>query len=292
MPDSTPMMQQYKRIKSRYGDAILFFRLGDFYEMFNRDAKEVSSLLNLTLTKRHGIPMCGIPYHAANSYIPRLLRAGRKIAICEQIGVPEKGKGIVDREVIEIVTPGTVTEEEYLDRHKNNYLVSIGSAKGSIALCFIDLSTGECAVREFPDQPNDELIREELSRLEPTEVLIQESMLEERRSLARFFEGKSNIVINRYPDWSYDIESSYSLLKRFFGLQNLKGFGFNDHDPVLAACGVLFEYIEENSRQVSSHIRTIKRVVEQDYVGIDEATQKNLEIVTNMDDRSKNYTLL
>jgi DNA mismatch repair protein MutS len=120
MADQTPMMQQYKRIKSQNRDAILFFRLGDFYEMFDRDAKEVSHILNLTLTKRNGIPMCGIPYHAAHSYIPRLLRAGRKIAICEQTTAPEKGKGIVEREVIEIVTPGTITEEEYLDQHKNN----------------------------------------------------------------------------------------------------------------------------------------------------------------------------
>ncbi len=296
MAEQTPMMQQYKRIKSQNRDAILFFRLGDFYEMFDRDAKEVSHLLNLTLTKRNGIPMCGIPYHAAHSYIPRLLRAGKKIAICEQTTAPEKGKGIVEREVIEIVTPGTITEEEYLDQHKNNYLVSIGSyssdSYSGIAMCYIDISTGECAVRDFPFQPNDELLREELSRLDPTEVLLQESLLEQRNALARFFDGKSHIVLNRYPDWTYDAESSYEHLLRFFRVQNLKGFGFKKNDPLLIACGVLFEYIEENAKHAAGHIRSISHIQPQQYVGLDEATQKNLELVYNMADRSRSYTLL
>src|SRR6056297_3843739 len=292
MAEQTPMMQQYKRIKSQNSDAILFFRLGDFYEMFDRDAKEVSHLLNLTLTKRNGIPMCGIPYHAANSYIPRLLRAGKKIAICEQTTAPEKGKGIVEREVIEIVTPGTITEEEYLDQHKNNYLVSIGAHHHGIALCYIDISTGECAVRDFPFQPNDELLREELSRLDPTEVLLQESLLEKRNALARFFDGKPHIVLNRYPDWTYDAENSYEGLLRFFGVKNLKGFGFEKNDPVLSACGVLFEYVEENSKHAAAHIQSIIRIQPQEYVGLDEATQKNLELVSNMTDRSRSYTLL
>jgi len=292
MADESPMMRQYKRIKSQNSDAILFFRLGDFYEMFNRDAKEVSQLLNLTLTKRNGIPMCGIPYHAANSYIPRLLRAGKKIAICEQTTLPEKGKGIVEREVVEIVTPGTITEEDYLDQHKNNYLVSIGSFKQGIALCYIDISTGECGVRDFPFQPNDELVREELSRLDPTEVLLQESLLEQREALARFFDGKSHIVLNRYPDWTYDSAGSYEHLLRFFGVHNLKGFGFEENDPVLSACGVLFEYIEENAKHAAAHIRSIRRIQSQAYVGLDEATQKNLELVSNMTDRRRSYTLL
>src|SRR6056297_1709048 len=292
MAEQTPMMQQYKRIKSQNSDAILFFRLGDFYEMFNRDAKEVSHLLNLTLTKRNGIPMCGIPYHAANSYIPRLLRAGKKIAICEQTTLPEKGKGIIEREVVEIVTPGTITEEDYLDQHKNNYLVSIGSFKQGIALCYIDISTGECGVRDFPFQPNDELVREELSRLDPTEVLLQESLLEQREALARFFDGKSHIVLNRYPDWTYDSAGSYEHLLRFFGLQNLKAFGLEVNDPVLSACGVLFEYIEENAKHAAAHIRSIRRIQSHSYVGIDEATQKILELVANMTDHSRSYTLL
>src|SRR6056297_3237009 len=122
MADESPMMRQYKRIKSQNSDAILFFRLGDFYEMFNRDAKEVSSLLNLTLTKRNGIPMWGIPYHASQGYIARLLKAGKKIALCEQISLPTGGKGIAERDIVEIITPGTVFDEDFLESKRNNYL--------------------------------------------------------------------------------------------------------------------------------------------------------------------------
>mgnify|MGYP000467188976 CR=1 FL=1 len=292
MVEETPMMRQYKRIKSRYSDTILFFRLGDFYEMFHRDAQEVSRLLNLTLTKRNGVPMCGIPYHAAHSYIPRLLRAGKKIAVCEQTSNPEKGKGIVDREVVEIITPGTVTEEEYLDQDRNNYLVSIGSHSRGIALCYVDLSTGDCAVRDLPFQEQDQILREELSRLEPSEILIQESLLEEREGLSRYLQSRSKVVLNRYPDWSFDGEASYGFLKRFFDLQNLKGFGFQENDPALMACGVLFEYIQENSQHVISHIRGIRRLEDQSYIGLDEATQKNLELTKNLNDHGSSYTLL
>jgi len=292
MSDLTPMMKQYRRIKSQQSDAVLFFRLGDFYEMFDRDAKEVSHLLNLTLTKRNGTPMCGIPYHAANSYIPRLLRAGKKIAICEQTSIPGKGKGIVDREVVEIITPGTVTEEDFLDQHKNNYFVSIGAMKNGLSLCYIDLSTGECAVRTLPSRPNDELLTEELYRLDPSEILLQESLIEERPGLTRFLDGRPGIVINRYPDWMFDAGNSYEYLKRFFGMQNLKGFGFEENDPVLTGTGALFEYIEENSRQVMHHIHRIVRIDDRHFVGLDEATQKNLEIVASMNNQGSTYSLL
>ena len=162
MADATPMMRQYRKIKGQHGDAVLFFRLGDFYEMFDRDAVMVSSLLNLTLTHRNGLPMCGIPYHSAHTYIPRLLRHGKKIAICEQTSLPEKGKGIVDREVVEIITPGTVTEEEYLDRNRNNFIVSLGAGSRELSLAAIDLTTSEFTVRSFPFEDQDGNVREEL----------------------------------------------------------------------------------------------------------------------------------
>ena len=292
MSEHTPMMKQYRRIKSRHSDAILFFRLGDFYEMFDRDAKEVSHLLNLTLTKRNGTPMCGIPYHAVQSYIPRLLKAGKKIAICEQTSLPEKGKGIVDREVVEIVTPGTVTDEDFLDHNKNNYLVAIGTIHGDTILSYLDLSTGECAVKLIPQKNHDEILREDLSRLSPTELLLQESLLENHHQLSRYLEDRSGLIINRYPDWMFDTENSYQRLLRFFETSNLKGFGFKENDPLLLSTGVLFEYVEENSKQIIQHIDKIQKIEEQNYVGLDEATQKNLEIVTNMNDNSSRYSLL
>ncbi|HSV56011.1 MAG TPA: DNA mismatch repair protein MutS, partial [Magnetospirillaceae bacterium] len=150
MADSTPLMDQYRRIKSAHRDEILFFRLGDFYEMFERDAVEVSALLNLTLTRRQGAPMCGIPYHAARSYIARLLKSGRKVAVCEQTAAA--GRGLMDREVVEVITPGTALEEDYLDRRSNNYLVSIGRCRGLLGVAYVDVSTGEfCAFSEARD---------------------------------------------------------------------------------------------------------------------------------------------
>ena len=145
MEETTPMMAQYRRIKERFADSILFFRLGDFYEMFDKDAHEASSLLDLTLTQRAGVPMCGIPYHAAPSYISRLLAAGKKVAICEQTAQP--GKGLMDREVREVITPGTVLDDSYLARNANNYLLALGRTGEWLSLAYADLSTVSSAPR-------------------------------------------------------------------------------------------------------------------------------------------------
>ncbi|MFP4619108.1 MAG: DNA mismatch repair protein MutS [Spirochaetaceae bacterium] len=292
MAETTPMMRQYRKIKEKHGDAVLFFRLGDFYEMFDRDAVMVSALLNLTLTHRNGLPMCGIPYHSSRTYIPRLLKHGKKIAICEQTSLPEKGKGIVDREVVEVITPGTVTEEEYLEGNRNNFIVSLGAGPRGISLAALDITTGEFTVRLLEAEEHDETLREELSRLDPSEVLIQESLLEERRGIARYFSGLSGTMVNRYPDWYFDVESSYRRLLRQFSVHNLKGFGFSEEDPHLLSCGVLLDYLEENSKHILSHISSLKRIEEDMFMGLDEATQKNLELTKNLSDRSEHYTLL
>ncbi|MDR1625563.1 MAG: DNA mismatch repair protein MutS, partial [Spirochaetia bacterium] len=160
MTKDTPMMTQYARIKQMHKDAVLFFRLGDFYEMFGPDAREVSTLLGLTLTQRQGNPMCGIPYHASRSYIARLLKAGKKIAICEQISLP--GKGLVDREVVEVITPGTVVDEDYLDREQNNYIVSAAEAAKGLSFAAVDVSTGDFSATWFPAQTRAEGLRKEL----------------------------------------------------------------------------------------------------------------------------------
>jgi DNA mismatch repair protein MutS len=286
------MMSQYRSIKQTHQDAILFFRLGDFYEMFDRDAREVSSLLNLTLTKRNGVPMCGIPYHSSHLYIPRLLRHGKKIAICEQTSLPEKGKGIVDRKVVEIISPGTVTEEDYLEANRNNFIVSLAAAAQEIVLASIDISTGDFQVRSFPFEPNDEKVREEFLRLDPSEVIIQESLLEERPGLARVMDTGRKRMVDRYPDWSFDLQAAETTLKRIYRVTSLKGFGFRDGDPRLVSSGVLLEYVEENSQSILSHLRRPKLVHSDQYVGLDEATQKNLELVYNLADRTTSYTLL
>jgi len=288
MAEKTPMMRQYMSIKEKHKDAVLFFRMGDFYEMFRSDAEDVSRLLNLTLTKRHGIPMCGIPYHAAQNYIGRLLNAGRKIAICEQISLPKKG--IAERDVVEIITPGTVVDETFLDKRSNNYLAAIGVVSKIMTFSYVDLSTGEFLAASCPSSHHEEFIRKEISRLSPREILIQESLMD--RAYFRSLMDRNNLVLNRIPDWLFDTESSYRHLTDQFKVANLKGFGFASDDPSLAAAGVLLDYLKDTARHYLSHLGGLSKYSEDQFVSLDDATQKNLELVRNMDDGSSSFTLL
>lgn len=292
MPDITPMMLQYRRIKSQNRDAVLFYRLGDFYEMFESDAQEVSHILNITLTSRHGIPMCGIPYHASGNYIPRLLKAGKKIAICEQTSKPKKGKGIVDREVVEIITPGTVIEENYLNGNHNNYIVSIGRTGNFISLVFLDLSTAEFGATSIDFNERESKLKKELFSLSPSEVIIQESLLEEDPVTNRLIAEKPDLLINRYPDWKYDFESSFRAITTQLGVSSLKAFGLNRKSPEIFAASVLLEYIDSTSKTILPHIQSINIYSDSDYMGMDEATQKNLEILRNLHDNTENFTLV
>jgi DNA mismatch repair protein MutS len=292
MSEMTPMMRQYRRIKEKYHDAVVFFRLGDFYEMFERDAAEVSAILGLTLTARHGVPMCGIPYHAFNTYVPRLLKAGRKIAVCEQVSLPENGKGLAEREVVEVLTPGTILEEDYLDRSRNNYLMALGTFGDRVSLSYADVSTGEFAATSFSFEERSEKLRREMMRLSPSEVLVQESFLEEDEILGRILNGQDNLYVNRFPDWSFDLKLSRDRVLGQLGVVNLHGFGIEDDDPALFSCGVLLEYLEDNARSALPQVKDFRVYTDNDFLGLDEATQRNLEIVRNMHDGGKQYTLL
>ncbi len=286
------MMRQYKRIKQSHTDSILFFRLGDFYEMFLTDAKEASSILNITLTKRHNIPMCGIPYHAAHGYIARLLKAGKKIALCEQIKLPEGGKGIAEREVVEVITPGTVVDEDFLEKDKNNYLLSAGIYKKHLSIAYTDLSTGEFFASKFPSSQCLEILKRELLRLSPGEVLIQQSMLEDNDAIARLFGEQDRLPVNRFPDWNFDIDNSARLLKDQFKLHSLKGFGIEDDDPAVFSCGIILEYLSDTARSRLPHIRNLRVINDNDYLSIDESSLRNLEITGNLQDGSRRYSLL
>jgi DNA mismatch repair protein MutS len=171
---SSPMLEQYRRIKRDHQKDVLFFRLGDFYEMFAEDALEISALLNLTLTSRNGLPMCGIPYHAARSYIARLLKHGKKIAICEQLSEPGKGQKIIDRQVVEVITPGTTVDEDYLDRGSSNYLAALAASGSFLSFAYIDLAAGSFYATSFPLENSSERLRQELERLQAQEMLVQE----------------------------------------------------------------------------------------------------------------------
>ena len=289
MPDTTPMMRQYARIKSDHRDALLFFRLGDFYEMFRDDAKEASHLLGLTLTSRQGVPMCGVPYHAARTYIARLLRAGRKVAICEQVKLPI-GKGLADREVIEVVTPGTITEDEYLDASRNNYLVGTARIGETLSIAYLDLSTGELGISSSPAEQAVVSIRRIVARLQPRELIVQQSLLEDDR-IARAID-ESEALVNRYADWQFDLESAHRKIREILGVRNLKAFGVADDAASPLAAGALIDYVAETAGPVLSHVRTLSAESDDKYLGLDESTIRNLELVANLQDGSVRYTLL
>lgn len=295
MADGTPLMEQYRKIKSEYQSEILFFRLGDFYEMFYSDAIEVSGLLNLTLTHRNGEPMCGIPYHASHSYIARLLKLGKKIAICEQL-TPPGAKGIIERKVVEVITPGTILDSDFLDSKSGNFLSCVAGNDNFLSYSFVDLSTGEFLASACTDPKNlSEWLHRELERTNPSEVIIQQSLLEKRdieRIISDISSSGKKCVINRYPDWSFSFDASFERLTRQLKVASLKGFGLHEKSPEIFSIGTLLDYLEQAVKTDLSHIRKLRVYNENTFVGLDESTQKNLELVKNLHDGSSSFTLL
>ncbi|MCL2765563.1 MAG: DNA mismatch repair protein MutS [Treponema sp.] len=287
----SPMIEQYRRIKKQQEGNILFFRLGDFYEMFAEDAIEVSSLLNLTLTSRTGLPMCGVPYHAARSYIARLLKLGKKVAVCEQLTPPGK-KGVIQRDVVEIITPGTTVDEDFLEKGSSNYLCCLARAQkdNSLSFSYIDLSTGEFYSTSFSEK--DEILCQELERLSIKEMLVQESLLEEEKDVAAAIYERSGLVLNRWADWLFDPVQAKARLEKQFGLANLKSFGLEDDSAEIISAGALLDYIDTTSKSMLLHIRTLKIYHDSEYMGIDEASQRNLELICNQREGGLRFSLL
>ena len=264
------MLEQYRRIKHDHRGEVLFFRLGDFYEMFFEDALEVSALLNLTLTSRAGQPMCGVPYHASHSYIARLLKLGKKIAVCEQ--VTEPGKGLMDRKVVEVITPGTTIDEEYLDKGSSNYLACLASAGLYLSFSYIDLSIGDFYATSFPLNVAGVKVRQELERIQAKELIIQESLLNEYPVIAKAAEERGNLVINRWADWLFDTGRSREKLEKQFGAASLKGFGLSPDSPEIVSSGALLDYLDDTARSLLPHVRSVKIYSDSEFVGIDEST--------------------
>jgi len=288
----TPAVRQYRRIKSEHPDAILFFRMGDFYEMFESDAREASAILDLVLTKRAQLPMCGIPYHAAPAYIGRLLKEGRKVAICEQVGSLKKGCKVMEREVTEVISPGTAVVEDYLDKNSNNYLLAVGKAGDVYSLSYLDLSTGEFCAAGFGESEKFDFFRKELFRLMPGEILIQDSLYTDDSDFALIINNYKKVIINRFPDWQFNLSSSVEILRQQFNVINLKGFGFEDNSPELLSAGVILNYIHETSRSLLPHITSINRFDSSSFMYMDESSLRNLEILRNIQDGSSRYTLM
>ncbi|MDR1024914.1 MAG: DNA mismatch repair protein MutS [Treponema sp.] len=283
------MRDQYQRIKHDHPGEVLFFRLGDFYEMFAGDALEISALLGLTLTSRNGLPMCGIPCHAARTYIAKLLRHGKKVAICEQVSEP--GKGLIERRVVEVVTPGTALDEDYLDKGSANYLGSLALYRDVMGLACIDISSGDFRATSFPRDSAGRL-RQEFERLQIRELIVQESLLEEKGGVARAILERPNLVLNRWADWLFDRDRSRERLCRQFKVSNLRSFGLEDDSVELLAAGALLDYLDDTAKSTIPHVRSIVVYRESEYAGIDESTQRNLELTRNLHDGDSRYSLL
>jgi DNA mismatch repair protein MutS len=273
------MMQQYRSVKKDHPDSILFFRLGDFYEMFFEDAQKASGILSIALTAReagpgHKAPMCGIPFHAAESYIAKLLSAGLKVAICEQVEDPKLARGIVKREVIRTITPGTVVEASAIADKKNNFLASVSKMRERFGLSFLDVTTGEFQITE---PSNTEEVIRELVRQSPCECLMARSL--EADLYPQISRELPRVMVTFVEDWKYDLETCRNLLREHFHTQSLDGFGCRDMDSGVIASGIALNYVKETLGNRVDHVTRLVSYQRSDYVLLDKTSQRNLELL-------------
>ncbi|NBS16456.1 MAG: DNA mismatch repair protein MutS [Gammaproteobacteria bacterium] len=266
-------MQQYLRIKAEHPERLLFFRMGDFYELFYDDAQRAAKLLDITLTARGEsagapIPMAGLPYHAAEGYLARLVRLGESVAICEQIGDPQLAKGPVERRVVRIVTPGTVTEEALLEDRRDNLLVAVAATGSSLGLAALDLAGGRFIVEQLASM---DTLFSELERLNPAELLVSEAEALPSAILQR--RGTT-----RRPSWHFEAESARRLLIRHFNVHDLTAFGCQNMPATLAAAGALLEYVKETQQSALPHIEGMRLERHEDLIALDAASRRNLEL--------------
>ena len=288
MTDLTPMMRQYKAIKREHEDAILFYRMGDFYEMFYDDAKVAAPILDIALTARQGMPMCGVPYHAAQAYLDKLLAAGKRVAVCDQIEDPKKARGVVKRAVTRVVTPGTVIGSEALPAKANNYIASIAQGDGRFGFATLDVTTGEFRVIELPGRP---ALLDELLRVAPTECLLAQS-LAEREAIAASLDGLLLTVWTPLEDWVFDHDSCFALLTDHFRTHSLDGFGCVGMRPGVCAAGALLGYVVDTLNQPLDHVRALTPYSTDEHMLIDPLSLRNLEVIEPMRGTSKHATLL
>lgn len=279
------MMQQYLRIKSDYPDMLLFYRMGDFYELFFDDAKRAAQLLDLTLTHRgqsadKPIPMAGLPYHAVENYLARLLKKGESVAICEQIGDPATSKGPVERQVTRIITPGTVTDEALLDAKKDNLLLALHQHRHKTGMAWVDLSSGRFHLLELDEEHH---LKAELNRLQPAEILVQES--------SKLYDYCSESTVKSRPGWEFSPDSALKQVREQFSVTDLSAFGEQEHPTALIAAGALLAYLQTTQKQALPHLTSMILENSQDYLQLDAATQKHLELIENVHGGS-NHTLL
>ncbi|MBT2144677.1 MULTISPECIES: DNA mismatch repair protein MutS [unclassified Rhodanobacter] len=283
----TPFMRQYLSAKAEHPDVLLFFRMGDFYELFYDDARKAARLLDITLTQRGQsggapIPMAGVPYHAVENYLARLVRLGESVAICEQMGDPALAKGIVERKVVRIVTPGTVTDAALLEERRDNLLLAIAAGThGAYGLAWVDLSSGRFLLSEAP---NAEALAAELARLQPAETLVGEDVAWPK--LVSALPG-----LRKRPPWHFDGDAAKRELNRFFGTRDLGGFGVDKLPLAVAAAGCLLGYVEETQKSALPHLTGMAVESASETIALDAATRRNLELDTHPSGRTE-HTLL
>ena len=291
MAKQTPMMTQYLRIKAEHQDAILLFRMGDFYEMFFDDAVTASRVLGLTLTARskekgEKIPLAGVPHHAIDGYVKKLILAGHRVAICDQLEDPKQAKGIVDRGVTRVITAGTLTDDLLPDQRASNYLAAVCPRKKECGLAWVDLSTGRFFVEEVPANR----LSDELARIAPAECLYPEGLRAKNSALIREI-GQASTGEAR-PDWVFDKRNALKALHKHFEVASLDGFGCGDLGPGACAAGAVIEYLNETQRTSLQHIDRIERFVDTQHLLIDRATKRSLELVTTMRTGERRGSLL
>ena len=263
----SPMMQEYLKTKEEYKDCILFYRLGDFYEMFFDDALLVTKELELTLTgKDCGLkeraPMCGIPYHAAETYINRLIERGHKVAICEQVEDPKKAKGLVKREVIRIVTPGTTLDATSLDEGKNNYLMSIVSVEDRFGCAIADITTGDCFLTEMASAQK---LLDEINKFTPAEIICNDAFYMSGVDVDDL-KNRLKICVFSLDSWYFDDDTCRRVLKEHFHVNNLEGLGIQDYDNGIIAAGALFLYLRETQKSALSQMTSIRPYFAEKYM--------------------------
>ena len=286
---TTPAMKQYWDIKRKYSDSILLFRMGDFYETFDSDAELTSEILGITLTKRangaaSSVPLAGFPYHAIEQYVDKLLKAGHRVAICEQIEDPKASKGIVKREVVEVLSPGTSISEKYLDHSQNNYLASVYIKNKMIGIALMDYSTGDFFGGEWDLRKGLDLIKTYNVR----EVILSEKQYELFENILK----DKSYILSTYQDWIADRSTSYDKIKSQFKVKSLKGFGLEEYPLAIIAAGASLYYIDHNHKDSSSHIQYFQYQSQDDFMHLDPFTINNLEIFKTISSSNKKATLI
>ena len=293
MAEYTPMMQQYLDTKAQYPDCILFYRLGDFYEMFFEDALTASRELEITLTGKNcgqeeRAPMCGVPYHSVDGYLTRLVAKGYKVAICEQVEDPKSAKGIVKREVIRVVTPGTILDAQAIDETKNNYLMCIVYIADRYGIAVADVTTGDYFVTELPDSGK---LKDEIARFMPSEIICNESFYMSGMDLEDLKERLHIVISSLEPDY-FDDAVCKEKLKGHFHVSSLDGLGLKDYDCGVISAGALLQYLLETQKNQLSHMTHITPYTTGKYMMLDSSTRRNLELCETLREKQKRGSLL